>query len=107
MTQLAKQFSELSNLAKSLDEQALDFVQRIEDFAKDLEIKLNKRRKKYSIEVRVDEQFDFRDYRLDFFIRPKDQYVHYVFTMSISDVFDEDEILQLLDVRCKELYEKG
>lgn len=97
MSQLSKKFSELSDRAKSLDEQVVDFVEQIEHFAEDLEKKLNNRRKKYAIEVRIEEQFDFRDYRLDFFITAKDGLIHYVFTMSVTDDFDEDEILKTLD----------
>lgn len=97
MTQLNQKFSNLAKLAKSLDEQVVDFVEQIEHFAEDLEEKLNKRRKKYAIEVRIEEQFDFRDYRLDFFITAKDGLIHYVFTMSVTDDFDEDEILKTLD----------
>lgn len=97
MTQLNKRFSDLWKTAVSLDEQSSDFSERIEDFAEALEEKLNSRRKKYVVEVRIEEQFDFRDYRLDFFIRTKDEKIYYVFTMSLSDVFDEDEILKDLD----------
>ena len=97
MTQLNQKFSNLAKLAKFLDEQVVDFVEQIEYFAEDLEKKLNKRRKKYTVEVRIEEQFDFRDYRLDFFITAKDGLIHYVFTMSVTDDFDEDEILKSLD----------
>ena len=97
MTQLNQKFSNLAKLAKFLDEQVVDFVEQIEHFAEDLEKKLNNRRKKYTIEVRIEEQVDFRDYRLDFFITAKDGLIHYVFTMSVTDDFDEDEILKTLD----------
>ena len=107
MSQLSKRFSELSDQAKELDEQALDFSRQMKEFVEELETKLNRRRKKYAIDVRLEEAFDFTGYQIDFFIRPKDQYIHYVFTMYISDEFDEDEILKLLDARCKELDEKG
>lgn len=97
MTQLNQRFSDLWKTAKSLDEQSSDFNEQIEDFAEALEEKLNSRRKKYAVEVRIEEQFDFRDYRLDFFITAKDSLIHYVFTMSVTDDFDEDEILKTLD----------
>lgn len=97
MTQLNQKFSNLAKLAKYLDEQVVDFVEQIEHFAEDLEKKLNNRRKKYTIEVRIEERFDFLDYRLDFFITAKDGLIHYVFTMSVADDFDEDEILKTLD----------
>ena len=102
MTQLNQKFSNLAKLAKSLDEQVVGFVEQIEHFAEDLEKKLNNRRKKYTIEVRIEEQFDFRDYRLDFFITAKGGLIHYVFTMSVTDDFDEDEILKTLDNYFKE-----
>ena len=97
MSQLSQKFSELSDRAKELDEQALDFSRQMKEFVEELETKLNRRRKKYAIDVRIEEQFDFRAYRLDFFIRTKDEKIYYVFTMSLSDVFDEDEILKDLD----------
>ena len=108
MTQLNQRFSKLAEIARSLDEQVVDFVEQIENFAKDLEKKLNNRRKKYTVEVRLEEQFDFRDYRLDFFITAKDGLIHYVFTMSVTDDFDEDEILKSLDDYLRdELSQKG
>ena len=102
MTQLNQKFSNLAKLAKSLDEQAVDFSRQMKEFVKELETKLNRRRKKYAIDVRIEEQFDFRDYRLDFFITAKDGLLHYVFTMSVTDDFDEDEILKTLDDFFKE-----
>lgn len=102
MTQLNQKFSNLAKLAKSLDEQALDFSRQMKEFVEELETKLNRRRKKYAIDVRIEEQFDFRDYRLDFFITAKDGLLHYVFTMSVTDDFDEDEILKTLDDFFKE-----
>lgn len=97
MTQLNQTFSDLSRLAKSLDEQALEFVKALKEFSNDLEKQLNTRRKKYKIEVRIDEMFELSDYHLDFFIRTKDESIYYAFTMSIIDDFDEDEILKTLD----------
>ena len=97
MTQLNQTFSDLAKLAKSLDEQALEFIKKLEEFSDDLEKQLNKRRKKYKIEVRIDEMFELSDYKLDFFILTKDESIYYAFTMSITDDFDEDEILKTLD----------
>jgi len=97
MTQLNQTFSDLAKLAKSLDEQVLEFVKSLEEFSNDLEKQLNKRRKKYKIEVRIEEMFELSDHRLDFFIRTKDESIYYAFTMSMSDDFDEDEILKTLD----------
>lgn len=97
MTQLNQTFSDLSRLAKSLDEQALEFVKALKEFSNDLEKQLNTRRKKYKIEVRIDEMFELSDYHLDFFIRTKDESIYYAFTMSVTDDFDEDEILKTLD----------
>lgn len=97
MTQSDQAFSELAKLAKSLDEQALEFVKALEEFSNNLEEKLNKRRKKYKIEVRIEEMFELSDHRLDFFIRTKDESIYYAFTMSMTDDFDENEILKTLD----------
>ena len=108
MTRSNQTFSELAKLAKSLDEQALEFIKKLEEFSDDLEKQLNKRRKKYKIEVRIDEMFELSDCRLDFFIRTKDESIHYAFTMSMSDDFDEDEILKTLDECFKnEISQKG
>ena len=97
MTQLTQKFSKLSKHAKSLDEQALDFVKQLENLAEEIEKQLNRRIKKYFIEVRTEESFDFSDHRLDFFIVTKDESIHYVLTMSISDDFDEEDLLQECD----------
>ena len=97
MTQLNQTFSDLAKLAKSLDEQVLEFVKSLEEFSNDLEKKLNSCRKKYKIEVRIDEMFELSDYKLDFFIRTNDESIYYAFTMSVTDDFDEDEILKTLD----------
>lgn len=97
MTQLNQTFSDLSKLAKSLDEQALEFVKALKEFSNDLEKQLNTRRKKYKIEVKIDEMFELSDYHLDFFILTKEELIYYAFTMSVTDDFDEDEILKTLD----------
>lgn len=97
MTQLNQTFSDLAKLAKSLDEQVLEFVKSLEEFSNNLEKKLNSCRKKYKIEVRIDEMFELSDYHLDFFILTKDESIYYAFTMSVTDDFDEDEILKTLD----------
>lgn len=97
MTQLNQTFSDLAKLAKSLDEQSLEFVKKLKEFSKDLEKQLNSRRKKYKIEVKIDEMFELSDYHLDFFILTNDESIYYAFTMSITDDFDEDEILKTLD----------
>lgn len=97
MKQSNQTFSDLAKIAKSLDEQALEFVKKLKEFSKDLEKQLNKRRKKYKIEVRIDEMFELSDYKLDFFILTKDKSIYYAFTMSVTDDFDEDEILKTLD----------
>lgn len=97
MKQSNQTFSDLAKIAKSLDEQALEFVKALKEFSNDLEKQLNTRRKKYKIEVRIDEMFELSDYKLDFFIRTNDESIYYAFTMSITDDFDEDEILKTLD----------
>lgn len=97
MKQSNQTFSDLAKIAKSLDEQALEFVKKLKEFSKDLEKQLNKRRKKYKIEVRIDEMFELSDYKLDFFILTNDESIYYAFTMSVTDDFDEDEILKTID----------
>lgn len=97
MKQSNQTFSDLAKIAKSLDEQVLEFVKSLEEFSNDLEKKLNSCRKKYKIEVRIDEMFGLSDYHLDFFILTNDESIYYAFTMSITDDFDEYEILKTLD----------
>ena len=84
-------------LAEDLDEQALDFVRQMNDLAQEIEDHLNRRRKKYQVEVRIDGALEFSYYQLDFFIVTKDSSLHYVCSMSIDHEFDENEILKLLD----------
>ena len=103
MTQLEQKFSDLSNLAKSLDDQALDFSKQVKQFAEDLKKKLNSRGKKYDIAVEIVEMFDFSRYQIDFFISTKDSdSIYYVFTIDLDGDLDEDEILKLLDDYFKE-----
>ena len=102
MTDLKQKFSKMSKFAEKLDDQSIDFIQQIEDLAQEIEDRLNRRRKKYQVEVRVDGALEFSYYQLDFFIAMKDSSLHYVFTMSIDCEFDEDEILKLLDDYFKE-----
>lgn len=97
MKQSNQTFSDLAKIAKSLDEQALEFVKALKEFSNDLEKQLNTRRKKYKIEVKIDEMFELSDYKLDFFILANDESIYYAFTMSVTDDFDEDEILKTLD----------
>lgn len=103
MTQLEQKFSDLSKLAKSLDDQALDFSKHAKQFAEDLKKELNSRRKKYDITVEIVEMFDFARYQIDFFISTKDSdSIYYVFTIDLDGDLDEDEILKLLDDYFKE-----
>ena len=103
MTQLEQKFSDLSKLAKSLDDQALDFSKQAKQFAEDLKKELNSRRKKYDITVEIVEMFDFARYQIDFFISTKDSdSIYYVFTIDLDGDLDEDEILKLLDDYFKE-----
>lgn len=97
MTDLKQKLSKMSKFAEKLDDQAIDFIQQIEDLAQEIEDQLERRRKKYRIEVRVDEALEFSYYQLDFFILTKDSSLHYVCSMNITDEFDEDEILKILD----------
>lgn len=102
MTDLKQKLSDLSKLAEKLDDQAIDFVRQIEDLAQEIEDHLNQCRKKYQIEVRVDGAFELSYYQLDFYVITDESSLRYVFTMSIDDDFDEDEILKLLDDCFKE-----
>lgn len=102
MSNLNQKLSDLSKLAEKLDDQAIDFVTRIEDLAQEIEDHLNQRRKKYQVEVRVDGALELSYYQLDFFIVTDESSLHYVFTMNITDDFDEDEILNLIDDYFKE-----
>lgn len=103
MTQLEQKFSDLSKLAKSLDDQALDFSKQTKQFAEDLKKELNSRRKEYDITVEIVEMFDFARYQIDFFISTKDSdSIYYVFTIDLDGDLDEDEILKLLDDCFKE-----
>lgn len=97
MPNLNQKLSDLSKLAEKLDEQSIDFVRQIEDLAQEIEDHLNRRRKKYRVEVRVDGALEFSYYQLDFFIVTEDSSLHYVCSMSIDHEFDEDELLKLLD----------
>ena len=103
MSNLNQKFSDLSKLAKSLDDQALDFSKQAKQFAEDLKKELNSRRKKYDITVEIVEMFDFARYQIDFFISTKDSdSIYYVFTIDLDGDLDEDEILKLLDDCFKE-----
>lgn len=108
MTQLEQQFSDLSKLAKSLDDQAIRFSKQIKEFAKDLEKKLNSRRKKYAVEVKIEEMFDFSRYQIDFFISAKDDdSTYYIFTIDLDeDSLNEEQLLKECDRFYKELYGK-
>lgn len=102
MTDLKQKLSKMSKFAEKLDDQAIDFVQQIEDLAQEIEDQLERRRKKYRIEVRVDGALEFSYYQLDFFILTKNSSLHYVCSMNITDEFNEDEILKILDDYFKE-----
>lgn len=97
MSNLNQKLSDFSKLAEKLDDQAIDFATSIEDLAQEIEDQLERRRKKYRIEVRVDGALEFSYYQLDFFILTKNSSLHYVCSMNITDEFDEDEILKILD----------
>ena len=105
MTQLEQRFSKLSKLAKSLDDQAMNFSEKTKKFAKDLEKKLNSRRKKYVIEVKIEEMFDFSRYQIDFFISAKDDdSIYYVCTIDLDEDLNEEQILKECDRLCDEIY---
>lgn len=105
MTQLEQRFSKLSKLAKSLDDQAMNFSEKTKKFAKDLEKKLNSRRKKYVIEVKIEEMFDFSRYQIDFFIYAKDDdSTYYVCTIDLDEDLNEEQILKECDQLCDKIY---
>lgn len=107
MTQLEQRFSKLSKLAKSLDDQAMNFSEKTKKFAKDLEKKLNSRRKKYVIEVKIEEMFDFSRYQIDFFISAKDDdSIYYVCTIDLGEDLSEEQILKECDRLYDEIYAK-
>lgn len=108
MTQSEQQFSKLSKLAKSLDDQAVRFSEQMKELAKYIEKKLNSRRKKYAVEVKIEEMFDFSRYQIDFFISAKDDDAsYYIFTIGLEDdVLDEERILKECDRFYGELYKK-
>ena len=105
MTQLEQQFSKLSKLAKSLDDQAIRFSEQMKELAKAVEKKLNSRRKKYVIEVKIEEMFDFSRYQIDFFIsRKDDDSIYYVLTIDLDEDFSEEQILKKCDQLCDKIY---
>lgn len=105
MTQLEQKFSDLSKLAKSLDDRALDFSKRVKQFAEDLKKKLNSRRKKYEIEVEIEEMFDFSRYQIDVFISAKDDdSIYYACTIDLDEDLNEEQILKECDQLCDKIY---
>lgn len=105
MTDLKQRFSEMSKLAEDLDEQALDFVRQMNDLAQEIENSLNRRRKKYQVDVRIDQAFDFSRYQIDFFMIIEDHLIEYITSCDLRLVkeFDENEILEILDDSYKEI----
>lgn len=103
MSDLNQRFSEILKLANDLDEQALDFNRQIDDFAQDLEDSLNRRRKKYQVDVRIDQAFDFSRYQIDFFMIIEDRSIEYILSCDLIEEFDENEILKILDDSYKEI----
>lgn len=105
MTDLKQRFSKMVKLAEDLDEQALDFVRQMNDLAQEIENSLNRRRKKYQVDVRIDQAFDFSRYQIDFFMIIDDHLLEYVASCDLELVkeFDENEILEILDDSYKEI----
>ena len=103
MSNLNQKFSEMSKLAKELDKQALDFVRQMNDLAQDIEDRLNRRRKKYQVDVRIDQAFDFSRYQIDFFMVIADRSIEYILSCDLIEEFDENEILEILDDSYKEI----
>lgn len=109
MSNLNQKFSEMSKLAKEFDNQALDFVRQMNDLAQDIEDRLNRRRKKYQVDVRIDQAFDFSRYQIDFFIVIEDHLLEYITScdLELVDEFDENEILEILDDSYKEIISRN
>lgn len=105
MSDLNQKFSEMVELAEDLDEQALDFVRQMNDLAQEIENSLNRRRKKYQVDVRIDQAFDFSRYQIDFFMIIEDHLIEYITSCDLRLVkeFDENEILEILDDSYKEI----
>lgn len=105
MSDLNQRFSKMVKLAEDLDEQALDFVRQMNDLAQEIENSLNRRRKKYQVDVRIDQAFDFSKYQIDFFMIIEDRLLEYITSCDLELVkeFDENEILEILDDSYKEI----
>lgn len=105
MTDLKQKLSKMVKLAEDLDEQALDFVRQMNDLAQEIENSLNRRRKKYQVDVRIDQAFDFSRYQIDFFMVIEDHLLEYITSCDLELVkeFDENEILEILDDSYEEI----
>lgn len=105
MSDLNQRFSKMVKLAEDLDEQALDFVRQMNDLAQEIENSLNRRRKKYQVDVRIDQAFDFSRYQIDFFMVIEDHLLEYITSCDLELVkeFDENEILEILDDSYEEI----
>lgn len=103
MSDLNQRFSKMVKLAEDLDEQALDFVRQMNDLAQEIENSLNRRRKKYQVDVRIDQAFDFSRYQIDFFMVIADRSIEYILSCDLIEEFDENEILKILDDSYKEI----
>ena len=109
MSDLNQKFSEMVELAEDLDEQALDFVRQMADLAQEIENSLNRRRKKYQVDVRIDQAIDFSRYKIDFFMIIEDHFIEYITSCDLELVneFNENEILEILDDSYKEIISRN
>ena len=109
MSDLNQRFSKMVKLAEDLDEQALDFVRQMNDLAQEIENSLNRRRKKYQVDVRIDQAFDFSRYQIDFFMVIEDHLLEYITSCDLELVkeFDENEILKILDESYEEIISRN
>lgn len=109
MTDLKQRFSKMVKLAEDLDEQALDFVRQMNDLAQEIENSLNRRRKKYQVDVRIDQAIDFSRYQIDFFMIIEDHFIEYITSCDLERVneFNENEILEILDDSYKEIISRN
>ena len=102
-----QRMKDLNESSERLESQIEEHDSKVNNFAKDLEIELNKRRKKYKILVDVDvDLYDPTNHTIDFFIVVDDRYREYVCFSYITDEFDENEILKLLDEEYEEIKQR-
>lgn len=103
-----QRMKDLNESSERLESMIEEYDSKVNEFAKDLEIELNKRRKKYKIIVDVDSDiYDPTNHTIDFFIEVEDRCCEYVCFSYINDEFNENEILEILDDSYKEIISRN